>query len=102
MKLIEQGADAATATRVAKIVQDHALDWNKKNANRMGEGMETIFDVDEVMTVMSEYGLDGNDIANVFEKTPSVSMIKARADDGLPSEEMCKALIHVIRGSSNQ
>jgi len=102
MKLIEQGADATTATRVAKIVQDHALDWNKKNANRMGEGMETIFDVDEVMTVMSEYGLDGNDIANVFEKTPSVSMIKARADDGLPSEEMCKALIHVIRGSSNQ
>ena len=96
--LQDKGADVITASRVAKVVQSYALDWNRRNSNRLSAGMEDLFDVDEVMTVMTEYGLNGHDIASVFEQTPSVAMIKARADDDLPSEEMCKALITVIRG----
>ena len=51
--------------------------------------MVSIFDVDEVISVMTEYGLDGHDIANVFEQTPSVAMIKARSDDGAVLVKKC-------------
>ena len=46
---------------------------------------------------MTEYGLNGHDIAYVFEQIPSVAMLKARSDDGGVSEEMCKALIHMCQ-----
>ena len=59
--------------------------------------MVSIFDVDEVISVMTEYGLNGHDIAYVFEQIPSVAMLKARSDDGGVSEEMCKALIHMCQ-----
>ena len=115
LKLRDIGTDHDTANRVAKIVQDYALRWNVRHRKKQcthnnqdydniinEQHLVSIFDVDEVISVMTEYGLDGDDIANVFEQTPSVAMIKARSDDGGVSEEMCKALIHVIRAKKER
>jgi hypothetical protein len=41
------------------------------------------FDLDDVLDVMTEYGLTGNDISAVFAHTPSVAMMRARmTEDG--------------------
>lgn len=110
LKLQALGVDSGVAVKAGKIVQDYALArvtrrrirrflqqrdalWESgysmlQDRKGMKEGISpaaaSVFDVDGVISVMTEYGLTGNDIAAVFSHTPSVAMMRAR----VPENEM--------------
>lgn len=54
------------------------LDYRRGIIESMSPGAVSSFDIDSVITVMTEYGLTGSDVAAVFTHTPSVTMMRAR------------------------
>ena len=45
----------------------------------MSSAATSKFDIDEVITVLTEYGLTGTDIAAIFSHTPNIAMMRARS-----------------------
>ena len=104
LKLQALGVDESTALNTGKIVQDYVLaritrrrirkflqerdaSWETGKPlpfDRSGikESISPAatynYNLDSVVSVMTEYGLTGNDIAAVLAHTPSVSMMKSR------------------------
>ena len=76
-----------TRRRIRKFLQERDESWEAGNPlpfdrSGMKESMSpsTInnYNLDDVLSVMTEYGLTGIDIAAIFSHTPSVTMMKAR------------------------
>ena len=78
-----------TRRRIRKFLQERDAAWESGSAvplvDRSGikESISAVaagkFDIDGVITVMTEYGLTGSDVAAIFSHTPSVAMMQARS-----------------------
>lgn len=106
LKLQALGVDEATSQNTGKAVQDYVLarvtrrrirkflqerdaSWKAGNPlpfdrsgmkENISKSVTSYYNLDEVISVMTEYGLTGMDIAAIFFHTPSVAMMKARLD----------------------
>ncbi len=107
LKLLSLGVENEAATNAGKIVQNYALArvtrrrirkflqerdaaWESGSTvplvDRSGikESISALaakrFDIDGVISVMTEYGLTGTDVAAIFSHTPSIAMMQARSD----------------------
>lgn len=75
-----------TRRRIRKFLQERDTLWESGYSTLGRQGIEDSaspgvannFDFDGVITVMTEHGLTGNDVAAVFSHTPSVAMMRAR------------------------
>ena len=77
-----------TRRRIRKFLQERDAMWesgftygplDRSGINEIiSPSAASSFDIDGVVTVMTEYGLTGNDIAAVFSHTPNVAMMRAR------------------------
>lgn len=106
LKLLSLGVENEAAAKAAKIVQNYALAritrrrirkflqerdaaWESGSTvplvDRSGikESISALaagkFDIDGVISVMTEYGLTGTDVASIFTHTPSIAMMQARS-----------------------
>ena len=78
-----------TRRRIRKFLQERDAAWESGSAvpivDRSGikESISAVaagkFDIESVITVMTEYGLTGSDVAAIFSHTPSVAMMQARS-----------------------
>lgn len=106
LKLQAMGVETEAANKAGKIVQDYVLAritrrrirkflqerdvmWesgysvpdNRSGINEsVSAAAASTFDIDSVISVMTEHGLTGTDIAAVFTHTPSLAMMRARRD----------------------
>jgi hypothetical protein len=78
-----------TRRRIRKFLQERDAAWESGNTvplvDRSGikESISAVaagkFDIDGVISVMTEYGLTGADVAAIFCHTPSIAMMQARS-----------------------
>lgn len=106
LKLLSLGVENEAATNAGRIVQNYALArvtrrrirkflqerdaaWESGSTvplvDRSGikESISALaaerFDIDGVISVMTDYGLTGTDVAAIFSHTPSIAMMQARS-----------------------
>ncbi|KAL3799852.1 hypothetical protein ACHAWO_009973 [Cyclotella atomus] len=105
LKLQALGVDETTSLNTGKVVQDYVLarvtrrrirkflqerdaSWEAGNPlpfdrsgmkENISPSTTSNYDLDGVLSVMTEYGLTGIDISAIFSHTPSVAMMKARS-----------------------
>ena len=79
-----------TRHRIRRFLQERDALWESGYSvsldrrgiiDSMSPAATSSFDIDSVISVMTEFGLTGNDIAAVFTHTPSVVMMKARTSE---------------------
>lgn len=78
-----------TRRRIRKFLQERDAAWESGSTaplvDRSGikESISALaagkFDIDGVISVMTEYGLTGTDVAAIFSHTPSIAMMQARS-----------------------
>eukprot|EP01082_Thalassiosira_pseudonana_P014335 g12882.t1.1.5e17418b g12882 g12882.t1 contig7:391214-393235(+) len=116
LKLQALGVDEETALNTGKVVQDYILSrvtrrrirkflqerdasWESGDSmpldrggmkENMSSAATSNFDIDEVITVLTEYGLTGTDIAAIFSHTPNIAMMRARstASEAMKGEKL--------------
>lgn len=108
LKLQALGVDSGAALKAGKTVQDYVLArvtrrrirkflqerdslwasgyFNPRGRTGINESISPAaasnFDIDDVISVMMEHGITGNDVAAIFSHTPSVVMMRARQTNG--------------------